>query len=51
VPGGLVEIHTSVSGTEDEVVDSGIIDPATLAIEITIISWVRDGAERYARLR
>lgn len=50
-PTGPVEIHASVRGGEDVVLDSGNIDPTSLAIEITIISWLRDGAERFARLR
>lgn len=48
---GVVDIHASVRGTEDRVIDSGDIDADSLAIEITIISWTRDGAERFARLR
>jgi hypothetical protein len=50
-PTGPVEIHASVRGDEDVVLDSGDIDPASLAIEITIISWLHDGGERFARLR
>ena len=50
-PTGPVEIHASVRGDESVVLDSGNIDPASLAIEITIISWLHDGAERFARLR
>jgi len=48
---GLTDIHASPGGTEDTTLDSGGIDPASLAIEITIISWRRDGVERFARLR
>ena len=33
------------------VLDSGSIDPRSLAIESTIVSWSRDGSERFARLR
>ena len=36
---------------DNRLLDSGTIDPASLAIEITIISWTRDGLERFARLR
>jgi len=48
---GVVEIHASPRGTEDRIVDSGNINTGSLAIEISIISWMRDGAERFARLR
>lgn len=47
----VVEIHASPQGAEDRVIDSGGIEAASLAIEITIISWTRDGTERFARLR
>jgi len=33
------------------VLDSGNIDPRSLVIETTIIGWMRDGVERFARLR
>jgi hypothetical protein len=46
-----VEIHASLGAGDDRVLDSGNIDPASLAIEITIISWMHDGVERFARLR
>lgn len=46
-----VEIHASLRRGDDRVLDSGNIEPKSLAIEITIISWIRDGAERFARLR
>jgi len=48
---GVVDIHASARGEEDRVIDSGNIDAKTLRIEITIISWTRDGAERFVRLR
>ena len=50
-PDGPVEIHASRRGSEDLVLDSGNVDAASLAIEITIISWLHDGVERFARLR
>ena len=31
--------------------DTGAIDPASLGVEFTIVSWTRDGEERFARLR
>lgn len=31
--------------------DSGTIDPKTLGVELTIVSWTRAGEERFARLR
>jgi hypothetical protein len=46
-----VEIHASVRKGDDRVLDSGAIDPKTLAIEITIISWTKDGDEKFARLK
>lgn len=48
---GPVDIHASVRAGDDRVLDSGNIDPDSLAIEITIISWSRDGEEQFARLR
>ena len=48
---GGVEIHASLRTGDDRVIDSGNIDPKSLAIEITIISWMRDGVEQFARLR
>jgi len=48
---GPVEIRASARSGENRVLDKGNIDPASLAIEITIISWTRDGLERFARLR
>ncbi len=48
---GVVEIRASARRGSERVVDSGAVEPASLAIEITIISWVRDGVERFARLR
>ncbi len=48
---GPVEIRASARSGDNRVLDSGSIDPASLAIEITIISWTRDGMERFARLR
>ena len=49
--GSAVEIHASLRAGDDRVIDSGNIDPKSLAIEITIISWMRDGVEQFARLR
>ena len=49
--GSSVEIHASLTAGDDRVIDSGNIDPKSLAIEITIISWMRDGVEQFARLR
>ena len=46
-----VVLHVSRRLSEDTVLDSGNIDPASLGIEITIISWRKDGAEHFARLR
>lgn len=48
---GPVEIRASVREGDNRVLDSGNIDPGSLAVEITIISWKRDGLERFARLR
>ncbi|HEX8102637.1 MAG TPA: hypothetical protein VF533_08505 [Solirubrobacteraceae bacterium] len=48
---GVTEIHASIRGAEDQVVDTGAIDAASLGVELTIISWTRDGVERFARLR
>jgi hypothetical protein len=48
---GPVEIRASVRAGDNRALDSGNIDPKSLAIEITIISWTRDGLERFARLR
>ena len=48
---GVVDIHVSNEGQEDQIIDSGATDPKSLDIEKTIISWARDGAEHFARLR
>lgn len=48
---GPVEIRASARSGDNRVLDRGSIDPGSLAIEITIISWTRDGLERFARLR
>ena len=48
---GRVEIRGSARSGDNRVFDSGDIDPSSLAIEITIISWTRDGQEQFARLR
>ena len=48
---GSVEIRASVRRGDDRVLDRGNIDPRSLAIEITIISWKRGGVEYFARLR
>jgi hypothetical protein len=31
--------------------DTGAIDPRSLGVELTVVSWTRDGEERFARLR
>jgi hypothetical protein len=49
--GGATEVRGSVRAGDDRLLDSGAIEPASLGIEITIVSWIRDGAERFARLR
>jgi hypothetical protein len=49
--GGPVELHVSLRLSEDRVIDSGNIDPGSLRVELTIISWRRDGVERFARLQ
>jgi hypothetical protein len=49
-PGAPVEIRASDAGGE-RVVDSGNIDAASLAIELTIVSWKHNGIEQFARLR
>lgn len=47
-----LDIQASVrAGEAIRTIDSGAIDSQSLAIEQTIISWTRDGAERFARLR
>jgi hypothetical protein len=46
-----VVIHGSARRRQDRVLDSGAIAPRSLGIELTIVSWVRDGVERFARLR
>ena len=48
---GPVEIRASARSGDNRMLDSGNIDPGSLAIEVTIISWTRDGLERFARLR
>jgi hypothetical protein len=47
---GPVEIRASVRAGDNRLLDSGDIDPASLAIEITIISWTHTGEEHFARL-
>ena len=47
---GPVEIRASARAGDDRVLDRGNIDPNSLGIEITILSWTRDGIERFARL-
>jgi hypothetical protein len=37
--------------TGHRVLDTGVIAPASVRAEISIVSWVRDGVERFARLR
>lgn len=46
-----VEIRASVRRGDNRLIDRGNIPPRSLAIDITIISWMRDGVERFARLR
>ena len=36
---------------QSPLIDSGNIDPRSLRIELTIVSWVKDGVEHFARLR
>ena len=48
---GPRSLHVSLRLADDRVIDSGNIDPGSLAVELTIISWTRDGVERFARLR
>ena len=48
---GQVEIRGSARSGDNRVFDSGDVDPSSLAIEITIISWTRGGQEQFARLR
>ena len=38
-------------GAGTRVLDSGAIDPESLGVELTIVSWTKDGEERFARLR
>ncbi len=49
--GAAHEVRASLREGDDRVLDSGTIDPRTLDIEITILSWMKDGVERFARLR
>ncbi len=49
--GRAVDIHASIRRGDDRVIDGGNIDARSLAIEISIISWKRDGVERFYRLR
>jgi hypothetical protein len=49
--GGPADLHVSLRLSDDRVIDSGDIDPKSLRVELTIISWVRDGVERFVRLR
>lgn len=48
---GQIEIRFSVRPGDNRILDSGNIPPGSLAIDTTIISWTRDGVERFARLR
>jgi predicted secreted protein len=48
--GAPVEIRASARDGDDRLLDSGAIDPRSLAIEITIASWTREGEERFARV-
>jgi hypothetical protein len=45
-----VSINGSASGSRQVVLDRGAVDPASLRIELSIVSWVRDGLERFARI-
>ena len=48
--GGAVKIQARDSaGTRT--LDTGAIDPRSLGVELTIVSWTKDGEERFARLR
>jgi hypothetical protein len=42
---------TAVDAAGQRVLDTGGIAPGSLNAEISIVSWVRDGVERFARLR
>ena len=42
-----VVINGSARGSGSIVLDRGAIDPASLRIELSIVSWVRDGVERF----
>jgi hypothetical protein len=48
--GGDVKILAEDS-TGRHTLDSGAIDPTSLGIELTIVSWTKAGEERFARLR
>jgi len=48
---GPIEIRVSVRKDDDRTIATGNIDPKSLAIELTIISWKCDGVEYFARLR
>ena len=57
--GGVAWLSPATSGSQlnaadstgQRVLDAGAIAPGSLHAEISIISWVRDGIERFARLR
>lgn len=50
--GDPFEIRASVRAGDNRLLDSGgAIDPGSLAIEITIISWTNNDEEHFARLR
>lgn len=48
--GPTAEVHAA-DGAGTRTLDTGAIAPASLKAEISIVSWVRDGVERFARLR
>ena len=48
-PGGSQLNAADTTGRR--ILDVGAIAPGSLRAEISIISWVRDGVERFARLR
>ena len=41
----------AADGAGSRVLDSGAIAADSLRVELTIVSWVKDGVERFARLR
>ena len=50
-PDGGEEAVQASDAAGTRTLDSGAIDPKSLRVELTIVSWTRDGEERFARLR